>query len=282
MDSLIVNRIIELLPNIKVYGTPDDINSEILLIEEIVNLFGKLTKKKFKEFESYSYLPHRHLGRLLFTSNKYDKALYHLEIATKLFKEYGDIDSYNNNANSKRMIARCMIDIGLRDNDNYSIKTAKKILENLLSNEIHISIKSIIDETNNDLAIVDGIENNDIKTIMEFTLPFPIKLLNELEVEYLYDDIKCCIKSTLIQSQLCPFESNSFIEMKQDKHGISMHSNVQITVGKYIEPRHPIMISELTGETAFKPLVFAINALNEFRGLGDVSRGLGDVSSVII
>jgi hypothetical protein len=43
-----------------------------------------------------------------------------------------------------------------------------------------------------------------------------------------------------------------------------MHSKIQITVGKYIEPRHPILVSELTGETAFKPLIFAINALKEF------------------
>ena len=77
----------------------------------------------------------------------YDEAMTHLEVATKLFRKYDDIDSYNNNANSKRMIARCMIDIGLRDNNNNSIKTAKKILENLLMSEKHITIKSIIEET---------------------------------------------------------------------------------------------------------------------------------------
>lgn len=245
-------------------STPENVNDEINLLLEITDLFQKLSKRKFKEYEMISYVPHRNLGRYLFTANRFDEALEHLEIANRLYDKHNILDSINNSTNTKRMIARCMINIGLRDSVQNYIDTAKKTLANLQTKEKNLTIQSLIDEIRSDLILIDGIENDQIITTLDFVIPFPLKLIEGQMIDFSFEGIKCSITSSLIQSKLCPFESDGFIEMDRDKHGLSVHSEIKLSVHKYIEPRNTVIVSNLTKEVAFKPLVVAINVLNKF------------------
>lgn len=242
-----------------------DENNQRVHLERMFKLYDQLSPQAQKTIKIPFYISHRNLGRLYFTSNQFKKALYHLDEAKKLaeFKE----ESFPNKCNLNRLIVNSKINIGLKINSNPHLKAARDLNNSLLIKMEKIELKSLKDEIISDKLFLDGIDNDDIKTIIKFEIPSPLPMKENYPIKFKFDGIDHILNIDIVKNPVPIVKEMGigFVEITEDKYGIVNNSKISLTIFKYIDPKEKVEIKTFSKKKfLLKTLLETIKALNYF------------------
>lgn len=261
MDIDKANQIDELLNKAKKAHNLNKKN-ECMYLEQVLNLYSNLSSQAKELIDIPFYVIHRNLGYLYSNSKNIEKALYHLQEAKKLkeFNEEEFLTKYNLNI----IIVDLNIQITLKTNTYQNFKDAKDLNTKLLNEIDKIELKDLKRQIKCNKILLDSIENDDIKTIIEFEIPSPIPIQENNPIKFKFNGIEHILNIEIVENQSSNIKGSG-IPIPEDKYGIVKRSKVKLVISKYIDPEEHVKIKTFSYKDSLsKTSSDAIDALNYF------------------
>ncbi|MBP2045292.1 hypothetical protein [Methanobacterium aggregans] len=264
MDQINVQQIHELSKKSKEAAENGDVISEKSYIENIFSKIKTLSPEFKDKFNSGSYSLCLELVRLLINDHQYEEALNHLKIARDM-PEYENLDTITKCILNK-YICYSKLFLGLSSGSKSLILEAKELNQKLIHNSGKITSGELKKQVLDDKKIIEAWERNDIKTIMEFEIPFPL-IVTDQPIEFEYENTKHIIEIEIIQSPLNPMPTSGgfFSEIVEDKYGIARRSKIKLTSFRYINPHEIVELDILAQDKRIQRIFLeTIKVMNFF------------------
>lgn len=207
--------------------------------KEALLLFEKqyisLSRQEKKVLEVYLYLTYRELGALFYTTNINAEDCNHYFESSLSIVSNGDYDSPINISISKSMLCKSLILTGLKNNNEDDICKARRYFEEakeLLMHDERSDLRESVDKLEN---IFKAVEENNIWSNINFEIGYYIDMPQETEFEFVYETVKCKVKSKHIP-ETNKIKGNAFIYNSNDKYGLLNHSKITVSINDFIEP----------------------------------------------
>lgn len=258
-DEELINQITDLQRIAEVSENPLPIEQVVSSYDQIISLYGNLSKQTKKTMKNQLYIAHRNLGRLYFHLKKFEKVLYHLEEAKKL-PEYQNeefviklwMDSH---------IVSSKIKLYLKTNSKTYLKNVKGINNSLLNQMDKIGDENLKYEINFNNSLLEG----KIKTVIWFEIPPALPIQENTPINFKFNGVDHILKIEIVKNPEAFLDSGSFVEIIEDKYGLINRSKIKLTIFKYIDPEERVEIKTFSEKTQqLKILLEALNALNYF------------------
>ncbi len=263
-DQIKIQHIRELVAKSQESRRNGDLNSEKSCLINILSLIEELSPKFKEKFNNGSFNLHLELSKFFINDHQYKEAIDTLETA-KTLPEYKNLET-----TIKCEFCRCLsyskLFLGLNNNSKMFINEAKELNAKLIENSGKITSGELKKAVLDDKKIIEAWEQNDIKTTIEFEIPFPLIILDR-PIEFEFDSIKHNIEIELIQSPLSPIPTTGgwFAEIVEDKYGLALRSKIKLTFSKYIDPHETVVLNVLAQDKSIhKILLETIKVMNFF------------------
>ncbi len=201
-------------------------------------IYMKLSKEEKRTCEMLLYLSYRERAALYFTTNINSKECnIYFEKSFQIVNN-GDYDSDINVCISKSMYCKSLILSGLSEKRIADIDKARKCFEEIETKLRTFGRPDVLESINKIKVIFNQIDAKNIWTVVNFEIPYYINLPDSTEYEYIYQGLKCKVKSTTIESPrrkgyIC---KNAYLFNKQDKYGLLNYSRITVFINEFIEP----------------------------------------------
>jgi hypothetical protein len=164
-----------------------------------------------------------------------------------------------------RLLSYSKLLLGLSDESKDLILEAKELNQKLIKNAGKITSGELKKEILDDKQIIEAWEKDNIKTTIEFEIPFPLIVTDE-PIEFEYDDVKHIIEIELFESPVSPIPSKGcFAEIVEDKYGLAIRSKVKLTSFRYVNPYEIIELKILAQDKkTSKAILETIKVMNFF------------------
>ena len=202
-------------------------------------IYVKLSKEEKKTCEMLLYLSYRERAALYFTTNiNSNECNTYFEKSFQIVNN-GDYDSDINVCISKSMYCKSLILSGLSEKRMSDIDKARKCFEEIEAKLRTFGRPDVLESINKIKEIFNQIDEKNIWTIVNFEIPYYINLPDSTEYEYIYQGLKCKVRSITIESPrrkgyIC---KNAYLFNKQDKYGLLNYSRITVSINEFIEPR---------------------------------------------
>ncbi len=236
------------------------------LYDQILDLYNKLSSQNKKTNGNVLYITCRNLGRLYFFLTEYEKVLYYLEKA-KTLPEYEN-EEFMTKIVMDHFIVRSKLRLYLKSNSQSWLKNVRSLNNSLLNKADKIQQQQFKDAINHDNLLFDfineNINNNDIKTIIEFEIPSPLPIQENSPIKFKFNGLEHVLNIEIIENPASNIKGTG-IPLIEDKYGLVKRSKINLTIPKYIDHDEHVEIKTFSGKKfTFKALLEAIDALNYF------------------
>ena len=229
---------------------------------EAIQVYESIKKEERTiEIESLCYYINRELGSLFYETNcNYNESEKYFERSLMIKNNYKDIDSLLNECITKQMLCKEKLLLYLNTNNEIKKEEALELINFIKNNDIDKKIRKQIEELE---EIYDSIEKKNIKTKVNFIIPYHLILDEENKIDFQYNKNKCSISSKTIRNPKTLIIDGNNIFTEKDKYGLLNHSVISIEINKYINPNKTIIVNKEI-KNVYEPLNYAIDIYNYF------------------
>ena len=227
LDDINIQQIKELSAKLEESKANHDLVNQKSYTERIISKVGQLSPEVKDKFNILVYVLHSELSTSLINEREYQEAINHLELAKSM-------PEYENNKNLNkcillRLLSFSKLFLGLNTDSESLILEAKKINQKLINNAGKITSGELKKHVLDDKNIIEAWEADNLKTIIEFEIPFPL-MITDQPIEFEYNNIKHIIKIELIPSPINPMSTSggAFAEIVEDKYGLAHWSKIKL------------------------------------------------------
>lgn len=263
-DQITIRNIGNLTKKCEDANENGDLVSQISYLKNIFSNIEDLSPQMKSKISEPVFMLSFQIVSLLINNYQYQEAINCLKEAQNKV-DYKNIETIKKCFFNK-YLSYSKLFLGLNSESKSSILEAKELNQKLIENAGKITSgelkKSILD----DKKIIDAWENDNIKTVIEFEIPFPLIVIDE-PLEFEYDGIKHIIKIELIESPLSPIPTSggAYAEIVEDKYGLATRSNIKLTLFKYINPHEIVELNILAQDRRVsRALLETIKVMNFF------------------
>lgn len=202
-----------------------------------INLSNQLVKKTYSNVLLDCY---KFMAESKYLDKDYKECL-------EFVKKIKGIDLYKkeyieniNHVTIRELQCKIMLDIYKEDIDAIKVEQ-KNIIQ--FDKEHGLSLQDTLKEDLKKLIdLVDSYINNNIKTTINFQLPYKIDIPSTQPIKYVYKEILFELHFEIVQENkkdIFPFDcENGVIELDKDRYGIASHSNLSLSFCKFYDATH--------------------------------------------
>lgn len=238
---MIKNEQIERLKN-KLYENFNKFYDEEIL-KDVKNLIAIITLSNESVRKIYSNVLldcYKFMCETEYLSKSYEKCLGYIK-KIKYLQSYKkeSIDTINH---VKIREFQCKIMLDIYNDDIGSIKKEQKFIEQFKEEQGSSLVKTLKEDLDKLIDLVDSYINNQIKTTINFQLPYKIDISSTQAIKYKYKETLFVLRFETVQEdtkKLIPvFCENGIVELNQDRYGIASRSNLSLTFNKFFDATH--------------------------------------------
>lgn len=263
-DHINIGEIAELTKKCEEANENGDLVSQIFYLKNIFSKMEDLSSEMKSEVNEVVFMLIFQIVSLLFNNYQFQEVIDCLEEAKNRL-DYGNIETIKKCFFNKYLSCSKLF-LGLNNESKSSIFEAKELNEKLIENAGKITSGELKKSVLDDKKIIDAWENDTIKTVIEFEIPFPLIVRDE-PLEFEYEGTKHIIEIELIESPLSPIPTSggAYAEIVEDKYGLATRSNIKLTLFKYINPHEIVELNILAQDRRVsRALLEAIKVMNFF------------------
>ena len=262
MDKQIIVEELKNISNIiQVKGIQHD--EKVNLGLKACELYKKLNEIERKNMIYYIYIIYRQLGSLYLESNQYMESEKYFERSLEIKYNFKMIDSFQNECITKQMLAKEKIMIYLNTNNKLKIDQANELIEFITINYNDEWSKKFKDNFKETKEIYNNVIKSNIKTVVNFEIPYHMLIKDDEKIEFNYNGTKCSVLSRTIRTQDSSFIIGNNIYTQKDKYGIINHSILTVEIGRYINGNELVQVNRAI-DSVYAPLTEAIDVYNYF------------------
>lgn len=262
MDKQIIVEELKNISNIiQVKGIQHD--EKVNLGLKACELYKKLNEIERKNMIYYIYIIYRQLGSLYLESNQYMESEKYFERSLEIKYNFKMIDSFQNECITKQMLAKEKIMIYLNTNNKLKIDQANELIEFITINYNDEWSKQFKDNFKETKEIYNNVIKSNIKTVVNFEIPYHMLIKDDEKIEFNYNGTKCSVLSRTIRTQDSSFIIGNNIYTQKDKYGIINHSILTVEIGRYINGNELVQVNRAI-DSVYAPLTEAIDVYNYF------------------
>lgn len=197
--------------------------------------YKTLSTQEKANLEIYLYLAYRELGALFYTTNINSEECNHYFERALAIVSNGDYDSLINVCITKSMLCKSLVLTGLKNRKEDDISKAKKYYEEAKDMLMHDERGDLKESAERLEKMFKALDEKNIWTVVNFEIGYYIDMPQDIEFEFVLENIRCKVKSKHIPA-INKSSGNAFLYNSNDKYGLLNHSQITVSINDFIDP----------------------------------------------